>query len=130
MEQRIVDIETYKWHSDIIRFAGSFRNAKKFELNQKVFILSNDTMVQCEIVGVELPPSDNAQYIYKIELPEGFLERNIFNDKQENRVSRICDDIFGSIEEAEESAILAIERNHQLNLDAIKRFFQQQKTKK
>lgn len=116
---RIQEIETYRAHSNSIAFAGTLRNAINFELFENVFILSDGKMVQCKVVGKELPPSDNPDYIYKIELPEGFI------DEKNRRVSRKCDAIFKTIEDAKKSALKELEQKYILNKGNIERFFKQ-----
>lgn len=75
MRDRIVQIETYKSPSNRIAFAGTLRNGREFELFQNVFIESGGAMYQCKVVGIELPPNDNPEYIYRIELPEDLIEK-------------------------------------------------------
>jgi hypothetical protein len=116
---RIINIEQYRYHSGQINFAGTLRNAKKFELFQDVFILHDDKMVQCRIVGIELPPSDNPDYTYKIELPKEFIK------DQTLRVSKTCSTIFSSLEEAKESAMRELDSKYRLNKENIERFFNQ-----
>lgn len=118
MENRILNIETYNFNSNIITFAGTLRNEKKFDLFQKVFIKIGDSMCQCKVVGVELPPKDNADYIYKIELP-----KDLISNSEITIVSLICDHIFSTIDEAKESAMKELELKYQLNKDNIIDFF-------
>jgi hypothetical protein len=118
-EDRIINIETYRYHGDTINFAGTMRNERKFEMFQDVFIMHKDMMVKCKVVGIELPPRDNPEYIYKIELPEGFIE------DRELRVSLICEHIFSSIDEAKESAFKMLNTNYELNKNNIEKFFKQ-----
>lgn len=117
MENRIINIETYRNDASRISFVGLLRNAKKFELNQKVFISSEGKMVQCRIVGVELPPVDNPEYKYKVELPKDFVS------KENERVSLTCNYIFSTIEEAKESAMAELDKNYKLNKENIERYF-------
>ncbi len=128
MKNRIVKIETYPIYKDYIQFAGTLRNEKRFELNQNVFIQSHGAMYQCKIVGIELPPAENPEYKYLIELPKELIklrenESIICLDEVKDRVSKTCEHIFVSIEEAKESALLALERKYVLNKENIERFF-------
>lgn len=120
MENRIVDIETYKSFGQSFNFAGTLRNEKEFDLFQNVFIRSGEKMYQCIIVGKELPPSDNPEYIYKIELPKELIEKN-------DRISLTCENIFSTIDEAKESAFKELDNNYNLNKQNIERFFNQYK---
>lgn len=122
MDKRIIDIEQYVYHGNTIRFAGTLRNEKEFELFQDVFILHDNKMYQCKIVGKELPPKSNPEFIYKIELPKELIE--------ENRISRTCKNIFSSIEEAKESALSHLEMMYNLNKTNILEFFNQYENKK
>lgn len=117
MSNRIFNIETYRYHSGIINFAGTLRNEKKFELFQNVFIKYGDKMCQCKIVGVVLPPHDNPDYIYTVEIPEEFVEDN------DARLLYKCDKIFSSIEEAKASAMRENDIRYKLNKEVIERFF-------
>ena len=116
-EFRIVEIETYKTYADMIEFAGTLRNEKKFELLQKVFIKCNGAMYQCKIVGIELPPADNPEYRYKVEIPKQLIE------DFEERISLTCQHIFNSIEEAKESALKELDSKYELNKQNIELFF-------
>ena len=128
METRIVKIETYPIGSHSIQFAGTLRNEKRFELFQNVFIESHDQMFQCRIIGIELPPADNPEFRYLIELPKELIELRenesiICLDEVKDRVSKTCKNIFSTIEEAKESALEHLERRYKLNLENIERFF-------
>jgi hypothetical protein len=128
MNDRIVQIETYKTYSNIIEFAGTLRNEKKFEMLQKVFILCDENMYQCRIIGIELPPADNPDYIYKIELPQELIEKregeSYIQYGEKDRVSRTCEDIFNTIEEAKESALKKLDHYYELNKGNIEKFFE------
>jgi hypothetical protein len=129
MHDRVVNIETYPIGSHSISFAGTLRNEKKFELHQKVFIESHGMMHQCRIVGIELPPAENPEFRYLIEIPKELIELKenesyIDIDKSsKDRISRTCENIFSTIDSAKESALLDLERKYKLNKDNIERFF-------
>ena len=128
MNNRIVEIETYKTYSNTIEFAGTLRNEKKFQMLQKVFILCDEDMYQCRIIGVELPTASNPEYIYKIELPQELIEKrdgeSYINYGEKHRVSRTCEDTFNTIEEAKESALKKLDLNYKLNKKNINKFFE------
>ena len=127
MNKRIQEIETYSNYSNTITFAGTLRNQYKFEMHQVIFIKSGDKMVQCKIVGIELPPSENPDYIYKVEIPKEFVDED--KSTKSNRVSLICSHIFESIEDAKKSAIKEIEMKFKLNVESINRYFEQYENK-
>lgn len=117
---RVLNILTYIDHGDTPRFAGLLRNEKQFGLFQNVFIMYGTNIVQCKIVGIELPPTSNADYIYKIEIPSEFIDKKSSGNE---RVSMICDNIFSSINEAKESALKHIEKYYELNKRNVENFF-------
>jgi hypothetical protein len=133
MNDKILKIRTYKNHSNSIEFAGTLRNEKQFDLFQKVFIKSGDEMYECTIVGVELPPESNPDYIYKIKLPMELIEKRkdefYIKEDEIDRISRRCDSIFSTIEEAKESAMEKINRDYELNKENIEKFFDKYKNK-
>ncbi|CAB4149086.1 hypothetical protein UFOVP523_42 [uncultured Caudovirales phage] len=128
MNNRIVEIENYKTNSNAIEFVGTLRNEKKFEMLQKVFILCDETMYQCRIIGIELTLSSNPEYIYKIELPQELIEKregeSYIQYGEKDRVSKTCEDIFNTIKEAKESALKKLDLNYKLNKENITRFFE------
>lgn len=110
------------------RFAGTMRNQRVFKLNQKVFIEDKGRMIQTKIVGVELPPVDNPEYTYKVEIPADliptdlrFTDDNV--DDELNRITLTCEYIFESIEQAKESAKKSIQQTYELNLKGMDEFF-------
>ena len=128
MRDRIVNIETYPISSGTIEFAGTLRNEKKFELHQKVFIESHGMMHQCKIVGISLPPADNPEYEYLIEIPQELVELREgeyhgFLHNVKDRISRTCKNIFSTVEEAKESALEELDKKYTLNKDNIINFF-------
>lgn len=128
--KRITEIETYKINKYSIQFAGRLRNEKRFNLLQDVFIESNGAMYQCKIIGIELLPNENPEFKYLIELPKELIElRENENfaclDEIKDRTSRTCENIFSSIDEAKESALLHLDRMYNLNKENIIKFFKQ-----
>ena len=128
MRDRVVNIETYSMGSGSIAFAGKLTNQKKFELHQKVFIESHGMMHQCKIVGISLPPAENPEYEYLIEIPQELVdlrddEYYTSLDMIKDRISRTCKNIFSTVEEAKESALKELEHKYKLNKDYIDNFF-------
>jgi hypothetical protein len=128
MHDRVVNIETYPIGSYSISFAGTLRNEKKFELHQNVFIESHGMMHQCKIVGIELPPAENPEFRYLIEIPKELVE--LIDDEYysslgivKDRISKTCKNIFSTVEEAKQSALKELDHKYKLNKDNIERFF-------
>ena len=120
MTDRVVNIQTYSTYSQI-SFYGTLRNEKRFELLQKVFVVSEGTLHECTIMGIELECGDNPNYIYKIEIPRELVERDDKGDT--TRISRTCGEIFSTVQEAKESALKLIDHYYELNKNNINQFF-------
>lgn len=127
----IKNIYRVQYMKDTFSYVGLIRNEKKFNINDKVFFAINGNEISFgRIVGVELPPIDNPEYQYKIQLPEELIrERMAFKDFNEGQgidsVVLNCDSIFSSIKEAEESAKRNLERMYTLQMEEITRYFSQ-----
>jgi hypothetical protein len=120
---RIFDIITYKGSNrfDSVQFIGLLRNEIKFDLHENVFIEAKGKMMQCKIVGIELPLDVNGQYKYKVELPEAIFD--YFSEKETTRITLICDYIFRNIEDAKKSAYEKINLDYKLNKERVDAFF-------
>jgi len=108
-------------------YVGTLRNEKIFKINEIVFFapfFAKPDIAQGKIVGVELPPDDNPEYIYKLEIPKE-LVINDFNGKPTDRVELECDKIFSTLEEAKESAKRKLECSYKLQKKEIERYFKQ-----
>jgi len=107
----------------------SFSYVGRFNLNDNVFFAINgNEIARGEIVGIELPPVDNPDYIYKIKLPEDLIRRQMTRDdfyKGEgfDKVELHCDKIFSTIDEAKESAKKNLEHMYELQSKEIERYF-------
>ena len=93
------------------------------------FVINGNEIAKGEIVGIELPPTDNPSYKYKIKLPEELVRKRMKQDdfyqgKNFDKVTLECDEIFNSIGEAEESAKLHLERMYELQKKEIERYFE------
>lgn len=114
---------------DKFAYVGLLRNEKRFELNDKVFFSINGNEIAFgRIVGVELPPVDNPEYLYKIELPEELIRQRMEHDefyagKEINKVTLKCDSIFSTVQEAKESALKNLERMEKLQRKEIESYF-------
>lgn len=132
---QITDIYKLNYMSGRFSYVGTLRNEKKFNLNDKVyFSYDGQRIAYGFICGIELPPVQNANYIYKIQVSDMLL-RNVVDDKTRDfmysnkeigkleNVTLKCDKIFTSIEEAKESAIKNLELLYKLEYEAIERYF-------
>jgi len=112
-------------------YVGLLRNEKIFNINDKVFFsINNHDIAFGRIVGVELPPEDNPEYKYKIELPEELVRQRLghkdfYEGKDIDKVELHCGTIFTTIEEAKESALKNLERMAELQKKEIERYFKQ-----
>ena len=116
-------------------YAGTLRNQKRFNIDDTVFfVYGENNIAKSRIIGVELPLENNADYIYKIQLPENLILENTKNrdDFYNNKNADIlkantlkCDRIFNTIEEAKESAIKQTNWMHELQLKEIESYFSQ-----
>lgn len=112
-------------------YVGLLRNEKLFNINDKVFFSINGNEIAFgRIVGVELPPVDNPEYQYKIELPEELIRQRIefekfYEGKEIDKVTLNCESIFYTIQEAKESALKNLERMEKLQREEIERYFSQ-----
>lgn len=111
-------------------YVGTLRNQKQFNINDDVFFAYgiNGEIARGIIVGVELPPIDNPDYVYKIQLPEELVYNNVDKDdfyKGENfdKITLKCDRIFNSIEEAKVSATKHLQHMYESQKKEIESYF-------
>lgn len=116
---------------DKFSYVGLLRNEKRFNINDKVFFSINGNEIAFgRIVGVELPPVDNPEYQYKIELPEELIRQRMefekfYEGKEIDKVTLDCESIFSTVQEAKESALKNLERMEKLQREEIERYFGQ-----
>lgn len=112
-------------------YVGTLRNEKRFNLHDKIFFVVNgDEIAKGEIVGVELPPVDNPDYMYKIQIPEELIKERMsnydfYNGENLDRITLRCDSIFNTIDEAKQSAIKQLDMLYNLQKEEIERYFKQ-----
>lgn len=113
-------------------YLGFLRNGKRFNLEDTVFFALNDGRIfRGVIVGIELPPVMNPEYLYKIRLPEELVHENLSSSNKEETDSNLkhivmnCDHIFNNVEEAESSALQANINTFELSTEKIKSYFNQ-----
>lgn len=102
-------------------YVGTLRNEKKFNLNNNVFfVINGNDIARGKIVGIELPPDENPEYIYKIRVPEQL----VIHTGQEYK-KMVCDKIFNTLAEAKDSAIRQLENRYELQKKEINNYFKQ-----
>jgi len=127
----IKEIYRVNYFKDKYNFVGTLRNQYKFNLNDNVFFVINENEIaRGRIVGVELPPSDNPEYSYKIQFPKDLLNKHlsfeeIYQGENLGNITLRCDKIFNDIEDAKRSAIKNLQQMFKLQLEEIKRYFEQ-----
>lgn len=119
----IKEIYTLNFQKDTISYIGTLRNERKFNINDNVYFSPDDkTIAKGVIVGIELLPYENPEYIYKISLPWQLVKQTPKIDVYENIE---CKHIFNNLEEAKESAIKQSNLMHKLQLQEIENYFKQ-----
>lgn len=127
----ITDIYKLHWIKDKFSYIGCLRNQKKFAMGDNVFFsVDGHDILKGKIVGIELLPTENPEYEYKVEMQKEAVESKIKESMREDRFTLICDRIFESIEEAEESAYKNLEHLYKLQMNEIKTYFSQFKNNK
>lgn len=127
----ISDIYKVTYMTNRFAYVGLLRNEKRFNIGDNVFVaIADNRIIRTTIVGVELPPVENHDYIYKIRIPKEWVKENCpewidFNESEKYEFTLICDRIFSSIEEAKQSAIKNANRMHELELQQIEIYFKQ-----
>ncbi len=119
MSKQTIAIETYRSYGGTITFAGTLRNQHKFEMFEDVVFLQGDRLVKGRIVGMELPPSDNPDWTYKVQIYDQFALKK----GEDDRYTFTCDKMFRSVADAKESAMAHLDNNYDLNKRVIDKFF-------
>lgn len=118
---------------DDFNYVGLTRNEKKFDLHQSVWVTINGRdLFKSEIVGVELPPTDNPDYLYKVSIPKDIVLNaykwdfnKFYKGIDLDKIQLTCKSIFSTLEEAKASATENLERMYDLQKNAIERYFNQ-----
>jgi len=124
-KMEITDIYKVNYLRDSFAYVGLLRNQKKFNINDNVWFSPSKyqgQIVRGIIKGVELPPDENPEYIYKIQIPEMIAKDNNYDTAEFPNI--ICDSIFSTIEEAKESAKKNCEIMYKLQNEEIERYFE------
>lgn len=128
---KIKQIYRVVYMSDRFAYVGLLRNEKRFNLGDKVFFsINNHDIAFGEIVGVELPPIDNPEYLYKIRIPEELVRERMKHEEfyegtDIDKVVLDCQKIFNTLEEAKYSAQRNLDRMYELQKEQIGRYFGQ-----
>ena len=133
---KITDIYKLAYMDGKFSYVGTLRNEKKFNLNDNVYFSYDGNKIAYGVIcGVELPPTQNPDYVYKIQVSDWMFYNNveekvkdfIYSDKvgKIENVTLKCDRIFSTIEEAKQSAIKNLENHYRLEREAIDRYFNQ-----
>lgn len=121
---KINNIYSVNYMKDRFSFIGLLRNEKLFNINDKIFFSTNGHDIYCSrIIGVELPPAENPEYKYKIEIPEQLIKAN--EELPLEKIELNCEWIFFNINEAKESAYKNLDRMAKLQAEEIERYFGQ-----
>lgn len=120
----IKDIYEINYMRNKFSYCGLLRNAKQFNINDNVFFSSSrhdGEIFRGIIIGVELLPSENPEYKYKVKIPKELCKK-----KEKGLYENIiCDSIFNDIEEAKRSAIEELESMSSIQKQEIVRYFDQ-----
>lgn len=126
----IIDkIYRVKFMRDSFSYIGTYRNSKIFNINDIIFFsINGKDIFPGKIIGIELPPTDNPEYIYKVQISEIIVSREFgyenLPDKETLSNSVInCDSIFYTIKEAKESAIKNLKKLAVLQKQEIEDYF-------
>ena len=124
----IKEVYRVNYMKDRWSYVGLLRNEKRFNIHDDVFISYEEKIIKCTVVGVELPPEDNPEYIYKIKIPDDIIRIQMESDdfysgKNFDKIEMICDRIFSSPEEAKKSAVENLERMYKLQKEEIDSHF-------
>lgn len=111
-------------------YVGTLRNQYKFEINEIVFFAyRQNEIAKGKIVGVQLPPTDNPDYLYKIQLPEELIQKEMeyseefYEATDFTHIELRCERIFRTAQEAKDSAIQHLENMYELQKGQIKVYF-------
>lgn len=105
-------------------FVGSIRNERQFNLGDKVFFRINEDQYSFgRIVGIELLPTDNPEYKYKITVPKSLVNDSIKDYTKYDNVT--CERIYFDISEAKNNAIDDLNKRYNLDMGNLNRYFDQ-----
>lgn len=121
----INEIKEYQFDRNLSAYIGNLRNEKLFNIDDFVFVgIGKETLIRCQIVGVEKMPSSNPEYLYKIKLPRQSHLKFADGSSQEYFTMN-CTNLFRTIEEAKQSQIQKLEQDYKREKKNIEDFFNQ-----
>lgn len=128
----IREIYRVQYMKDKFSYIGTLRNEKLFSINEKVFFtIDGHDIFYGRIIGIELPPAENPDYKYKIELPAAIVESRMKSGRYDEKDSDIgtviltCRDIFYSAIDAKRAALKNLKNMYELQLREIENYFSQ-----
>ena len=129
----IKDIYSVNYMKDHFNYVGTLRNEKRFNIGDNVFFtMMGRDLFRGRIIGIELPPIDNPDYLYKIQIPKEIINKELYGkyggfdtDEAFKKVVLTCNRIFNTIQEAKESAIENLHRMAELQREEIENYFKQ-----
>jgi hypothetical protein len=127
---KITDIYEVNYQKNSIGYIALLGNQKRFNIGDNIWFSQNIyqyKLFRGIVKGIELVGDENPDYKYKIEIPEQMAKDYNFYTKTFNGI--VCDSMFGTIEEAEESAKLNCEATYVLQKQEIENYFSKFKTK-
>ena len=70
----IKDIYSVNYMKDHFNYVGTLRNEKRFNIGDNVlFTMMAREIFRGRIIGIELPPTDNPDYLYKIQIKKEII---------------------------------------------------------
>jgi len=106
-------------------YVGTLRNEKRFSLGQDIFfVYGKNQIAKSHIIGIELPPKQNADLIYKIKIPKRLIQEGFYSEDID-KITLTCEYIFTNTIEAKQSALTNAKRMYELELNKIENYFNQ-----
>lgn len=128
----IKEIYSVNYMKNNFSYVGTFRNEKRFNIEDNVFFSIGRDIFRGRIIGIELPPTDNPDYLYKIQIPKEIINKQLYGkydgfdtDEAPKKVVLKCSSMFSTIQEAKESAIENLHRMYKLQREEIENYFKQ-----
>jgi hypothetical protein len=113
----------YYWQNEY-QYIGKMRNQDRFDINDNIFFRHNDnTICRGIIVGVELIPKENPEYIYKVKIPAQIIVKDEIKKDQYVNVS--CGPLFKSLEDAKQRVLKDFKNRIKIESENIENYFNQ-----
>lgn len=126
----IKDIYSINYMKDHFNYVGTLRNEKRFNIGDNVFFSIGRDIFRGRIIGIELPPTNNPDYLYKIQIPIEIINKELYSLSnlvlpELKTIVLKCSDMFNTVQEAKESAIENLHRMAELQREEIENYFKQ-----